>query len=347
MPRRKRDSFKRDIGVDPRFHSSLVQKMINVIMECGKKNVARTIVYDALDELVKKNKGDEKKALEYFRKAFQQIIPAVQVRPRRVGGSVYQIPVEVFEVLERSNPIVSINTGFEKKTIRWHEAVVLRRFGIKNHQRGEECFYDARALLLSLQDTYQHAGDLLNSLAKLTIMSDLSLSWDHKEIMANCFFQHLIENQQQDGIAKNPLKDLRLCTDGWERYVLDFVSKNNQYKSMSMADFVLWCRRPENTKIAAEVSNKLYHFSGYMEFIRHQRDRSVQSENDILIRMVYGKTRNPPRKDISSFLGVLWCKSKNCRVLAERVAKEIRILEMTALLQSPPLPTGYHRIVIK
>lgn len=95
MPRRKRENFKRDIGVDPRFSSGLVQKMINVIMERGKKNVARTIVYDALDELVKKNKGDEKKALEYFRKAFQQIVPVVQVRPRRVGGSVYQIPTQV------------------------------------------------------------------------------------------------------------------------------------------------------------------------------------------------------------------------------------------------------------
>ncbi len=95
MPRRKREGLKRDIGVDPRFHSGLVQKMINVIMKRGKKNAARTIVYDALDELVKKNKGDEKKALEYFRKAFNQIVPAVQVRPRRVGGSVYQIPIQV------------------------------------------------------------------------------------------------------------------------------------------------------------------------------------------------------------------------------------------------------------
>ena len=95
MPRRRRETLKRDIGVDPRFSSGLIQKMINVIMERGKKNIARTIVYDALDELIYRNKGDDKKAMEYFRKAFQQIIPAVQVRPRRVGGSVYQIPTQV------------------------------------------------------------------------------------------------------------------------------------------------------------------------------------------------------------------------------------------------------------
>ncbi len=95
MPRRKKKDFTRNIGVDPRFQSPLIQKLVNVIMWCGKKNVARSIVYGALDELIKKNKGDEKKALELFRKAYEQIVPVVEVRPRRVGGSVYQIPVEV------------------------------------------------------------------------------------------------------------------------------------------------------------------------------------------------------------------------------------------------------------
>lgn len=95
MPRRKRGSFKRDIGVDPRYNSALVQKMINVIMERGKKSIARSIVYEALAEIAVKQKSDEKKALEFFNKAFAQIIPAVQVKARRVGGSVYQIPTQV------------------------------------------------------------------------------------------------------------------------------------------------------------------------------------------------------------------------------------------------------------
>lgn len=95
MPRRKKASFTRDAGVDPRFNSPVIQQFINVIMERGKKSVARRIVYDALDVIAKKNNGDDKKALEYFNKAFDQIVPVVEVRPRRVGGSVYQIPVEV------------------------------------------------------------------------------------------------------------------------------------------------------------------------------------------------------------------------------------------------------------
>lgn len=95
MPRRKKLDYTRDIGVDPRFSSALLQKLINVVMWRGKKNTARNVVYGAMDELVKKMKGDDKKALEFFNKAFNEIVPVVEVRPRRVGGSVYQIPAEV------------------------------------------------------------------------------------------------------------------------------------------------------------------------------------------------------------------------------------------------------------
>lgn len=95
MPRRKSINFVRDIGVDPRYGSELVQKCINVVMWRGKKTVARTIVYDALDILAKKANGDQEKALKLFTKAIEQITPVIEVRPRRVGGSVYQIPMEV------------------------------------------------------------------------------------------------------------------------------------------------------------------------------------------------------------------------------------------------------------
>jgi small subunit ribosomal protein S7 len=97
MPRRRSVNLQRDIGVDPRYKSPLVQKLINVIMERGKKNVARTIVYDALEVLVKKSNGNQEKGLDLFYKAFDNMIPAIEVRPRRVGGSVYQIPMEVQE----------------------------------------------------------------------------------------------------------------------------------------------------------------------------------------------------------------------------------------------------------
>lgn len=95
MARRKSVNFVREIGVDPRYQSETVQKLINVIMERGKKNIARAIVYEAIDMLVKKSSGDKDKGLRLFLKAIEQLVPAVEVRPRRVGGSVYQIPMEV------------------------------------------------------------------------------------------------------------------------------------------------------------------------------------------------------------------------------------------------------------
>jgi|SRR5579872_4119650 len=95
MPRRSREIERREIGPDPKYGSELVQKFINVVMWRGKKNAARTIVYDALDIIAKKAQGDKAKALDVFNKALGQLMPAIEVRARRVGGSVYQIPREV------------------------------------------------------------------------------------------------------------------------------------------------------------------------------------------------------------------------------------------------------------
>ncbi len=95
MPRRKKVLLKRDIGVDDRFGSLLIQKFINVIMERGKKSIARSIVYEAFDCISQKLSGDDKKAFILFEKAMENIKPYVEVRSRRVGGGVYQIPTEV------------------------------------------------------------------------------------------------------------------------------------------------------------------------------------------------------------------------------------------------------------
>lgn len=95
MARRKSVNLVRDIGVDPIYKQESVQKLINVLMSRGKKNAARKIVYDALEIIMKKNNGDSDKAVEIFNHAINEIVPVVEVRPRRVGGSVYQIPREV------------------------------------------------------------------------------------------------------------------------------------------------------------------------------------------------------------------------------------------------------------
>src|SRR3990170_2059144 len=94
MPRRKSVGMIREIGVDSRYGSELVQKFINVVMWRGKKSIARQIVYEAID-LLEKKAGSPEKGLLMFQRAFDQVVPAVEVRPRRVGGSVYQIPLPV------------------------------------------------------------------------------------------------------------------------------------------------------------------------------------------------------------------------------------------------------------
>lgn len=85
---------KRIIQPDPQYGSVLVSKLVNNIMFGGKKNTARTIVYEALDHLAKSTKEKPVAALE---KAMDNIRPRVEVRSKRVGGANYQVPVPVRE----------------------------------------------------------------------------------------------------------------------------------------------------------------------------------------------------------------------------------------------------------
>lgn len=95
MPRRKKASFRRHVGGDGRFGSPLVHKMINVVMRRGKKGVASKIVYEAIDSLIGKAGGNEKVGYTLFEKAVETVKPTLEVKSRRVGGGVYQVPLEV------------------------------------------------------------------------------------------------------------------------------------------------------------------------------------------------------------------------------------------------------------
>jgi len=91
MPRR-RGIGSRQILSDPKFSSELVSKFINIIMTHGKKSIAEEIVYDALEILSKKIGKSELDSLEL---ALENVRPIVEVKSRRVGGSTYQVPIEV------------------------------------------------------------------------------------------------------------------------------------------------------------------------------------------------------------------------------------------------------------
>ena len=91
MPRRYRPP-KRKIKPDARYNSVTVAKFINRVMKQGKKSVAARIVYDALDIIQARTK---RPPLEVMEDAVRNVSPVLEVKPRRVGGSTYQIPVEV------------------------------------------------------------------------------------------------------------------------------------------------------------------------------------------------------------------------------------------------------------
>ena len=91
MPRRG-NVAKRDVLPDPLYNSKLVTRLINSIMLDGKKGVAQKIVYGAF-EIVQEKTGKE--PLEVFEQAMENVMPSLEVKARRVGGSTYQVPMEV------------------------------------------------------------------------------------------------------------------------------------------------------------------------------------------------------------------------------------------------------------
>ena len=91
MPRR-REIPKRELAADPLYNSVLVSKFINTVMRDGKRSTAERILYKSFD-IIKERTGDD--PLKVFKKAVDNVKPSLEVKSRRVGGSNYQVPVEV------------------------------------------------------------------------------------------------------------------------------------------------------------------------------------------------------------------------------------------------------------
>lgn len=89
---RRSSAVKREILPDPRFNSVNVQSFINRVMKNGKKSVATRLVYDAMDMVEERTK---RPGLEMFDLAIRNVSPVMEVKPRRVGGATYQVPMEV------------------------------------------------------------------------------------------------------------------------------------------------------------------------------------------------------------------------------------------------------------
>jgi small subunit ribosomal protein S7 len=121
---RRAPAQKRKIDADPVFRSALVSQVINKILLKGKKDVARNIVYDAL-EIVERRAGSD--PVTVLKKGIDNIRPHVEVRSRRVGGASYQVPVDVSP--RRSNSLA----------IRWLVSFARRR---KEHTMAERLAYE-------------------------------------------------------------------------------------------------------------------------------------------------------------------------------------------------------------
>jgi small subunit ribosomal protein S7 len=92
---RRAQAPRRPVLPDPRFNSEMLAQFMNMVMESGKKSVAESIVYGAIDTIADRRKIPVEQAVEVLEQALDNVKPAVEVKSRRVGGATYQVPVEV------------------------------------------------------------------------------------------------------------------------------------------------------------------------------------------------------------------------------------------------------------
>ncbi len=143
---RRRRAKKREIQPDPKFRELLVSKLINIVMERGKKSTSERIVYGALDVLKEKT---GKEPLEVFKQSVENVRPLLETKSRRVGGATYQVPVSVRP--DRGNTLA----------LRWIRSFAKSRKGKPMQQKLAEELLDAYnrtgAAMKKREDTHKMA----------------------------------------------------------------------------------------------------------------------------------------------------------------------------------------------
>jgi small subunit ribosomal protein S7 len=153
MPRR-REIARRDILPDPLYNSQLVTRFVNVVMRDGKKTTSERILYDALETIQQRTQDDPMKV---FKRAIENVKPAVEVKSRRVGGSTYQVPVEV-----RPSRRLALS-------MRWI---------IQNaHRRGERTMH--QKLAAELMDAAENRGAAIKKKEDTHRMADANKAYAH------------------------------------------------------------------------------------------------------------------------------------------------------------------------
>jgi small subunit ribosomal protein S7 len=151
---RRRRAAKGRIHSDPKYNSPLVTKLVNMVMKKGKKSIAENIVYSAFDILEKKT---SKSALEVFKKALDNARPLVEVKPRRVGGATYQVPIEIRQ--ERGTIIA----------LRW----------IRNFARSRKGKPMQEKLAVEMLDAYKNEGSAIKKREDTHKMAESNKAFAH------------------------------------------------------------------------------------------------------------------------------------------------------------------------
>jgi len=151
---RRNAAERRDILPDPKYGSKVVAKLINQVMQSGKKALAQNIVYEAFEIAAAKTSASE---LDTFNQALENTMPILEVKARRVGGSTYQVPMEVRA--ERRQTLA----------IRW-----LVAFAKKRSERGM-----AERLGAELADAYNQAGGAVKKRDEMHRMAEANKAFAH------------------------------------------------------------------------------------------------------------------------------------------------------------------------
>ncbi|UCG78367.1 MAG: 30S ribosomal protein S7 [Nitrospirota bacterium] len=153
MPRR-RVAAKRDILPDPKYGSVLLSKFMNILMKGGKKSTAEKMCYGAFD-IIKEKTGED--PLKVFKTAIDNVKPVLEVRPRRVGGATYQVPVEVRP--QRRN------------------ALAFRWISTYTRQRSEKTI--SQKLAAELLDAYNNTGSSIKKKEDTHKMAEANKAFAH------------------------------------------------------------------------------------------------------------------------------------------------------------------------
>src|SRR4026208_1046901 len=130
---RRHKAEKREVNPDPKFNDLIVSKFMNSIMKEGKKSVAERIVYGALDRMQSRAKSDP---IQLFHTALDNVMPAVEVRSRRVGGATHPVPVEVRNERRQALAIRWLITAARGRNENTMEERALGELPDRAHNRG-------------------------------------------------------------------------------------------------------------------------------------------------------------------------------------------------------------------